>query len=383
MEPMLNLAQSMSEKKEQCGEIAQVISFPKPSLLKGAIVSTQKNEDGFTPLPNFICDEGYLSILSGEAIKCLVFLNRHINGFHIGQRAMGESLVMKITGIKDKRTVRKYMTELAHYQLVRIHKENGKSNIYSVTYSERLPAKPVASHVTGCNDSTNQKPVASHVPSTSNAGTSHVTAPVAQHVPTTSDMACHSVKEIDLKENIKDKKKDSSSENSRAEDFLESIEYHCDNKNLYSLIELSKVYPVQSDLQAQAKNMNSELTDDFIFAELKGFAQWARNRDKNTAQGWMNYWIYRIEKLKAPKAKSQTQKPVKPKAKILSDLQINFFVSQLCNYGPFTSNYSNPGETQKSFEARIKANLRNPEHIKKYGPYLHELGFVVAVEDFA
>ncbi|MGS0705038.1 hypothetical protein ACVBEE_00495 [Acinetobacter sp. ANC 3781] len=377
---MLNLAQSMSGKKEQCGEIAQVISFPKPSLLKGAIVSTQKNEDGFTPLPNFICDEGYLAVLSGEAIKCLVFLNRHINGFHIGQRAMGESLVMKITGIKDKRTVRKYMTELAHYQLVEIHKENGKSNIYSITYSERLPAKPVASHVTGYNDSANQKPVASHVPSTSNAGTSHVTTPVASHVPTTSDMACHSVKEIDLKENIKEKKEEDSSEKSRSEDFLNSFEYHQDNRNLYSLRELAGVYSIQSDLHTQAKNLNSELADDFIFAELKGFAQWATNQSKNTAQGWMNFWIYRIQNLKSSKPKSQVQKS---KAKKLSDSQINYFVSELCNYEPFTGKFSNPGEPQKSFEARIKANLRNPEHIKKYGRYLHELGFVVAMEDFA
>jgi hypothetical protein len=40
-----------------------------------------KKEDGYTPLPNFVCDEGYLAVLSGEAIKCLVLLNRHIKAF--------------------------------------------------------------------------------------------------------------------------------------------------------------------------------------------------------------------------------------------------------------------------------------------------------------
>ena len=180
---------------------------------------------------------------------------------------------------------------------------------------------------------------------------------------------------------LENKKKNLPVDKSESNDFLDSIEYHCDNRNLYSLIELSKVYPVQSDLQAQAKILNSELTDDFIFSELKGFAQWARNRDKTTAQGWMNCWIYRIQKLKTPKAKSQ--KPNKPKSKGLSDSQINYFVSELCNYGSFVSKFSNAGEPQKSFEARIKANLRNPEHIKKYGKYLHELGFVVDLEDFA
>ena len=360
---------------------AAVIRFPKPSLLKGAVVNIRKGEDGFTPLPNFICDEGYLAVLSGDAIKCLIFLNRHINGFHIDQKAMGEILVMKITGIKDKRTIRKYMTELARYQLVEIHKENGKSNIYSVTYSERLPVKPVTPHVTGCHESTNQKPVASHVPSTSNAGTSHVTAPVAPHAPTTSDMPCHSVKETYLKENIKNKKKDFPVDNSESEMFGDSVKYHSDNSNLYTLRELASQYPVQSDLQAQAKDLNAELSDEIILAELKGFAQWSTGRSKTTAQNWMNFWIYRIQNLKVPKAKSQ--KPNKPKSKGLSDSQINYFVSELCNYGSFASKFSNAGEPQKSFEARISANLRNPEHIKKYGPYLHELGFVVDLEDFA
>ena len=378
---MSNLAQKLNQKEGPNSESGQVISFPKPSLLQEAIVNTQKNEDGYTPLPNFVCDEGYLAVLSGDAIKCLIFLNRHINGFHIGQKAMGEILVMKITGIKDKRTIRKYMTELARYQLVEIHKENGKSNIYSITYSERLPIKPVTSHATGQSQFNTSQPVASHVPSTSNAVTSHATAPVAQHVPTTSDMPCHSVKETYLKENIKDKKKNLPVDKSESNDFLDSIEYHRDNQNLYTLRELASQYPVQSDFKAQAKSENSELTDEFIFAELKNFAQWSTGREKTTAQGWMNYWIYRIQKLKIPKAKSQ--KPNKPKSKGLSDSQINYFVSELCNYGSFASKFSNAGEPQKSFEARISANLRNPEHIKKYGPYLHELGFVVDLEDFA
>jgi len=361
---MPNLAQNMSQKKDQCGGVAQVISFPKPSLIREAIVDIRKNEDGFTPLPNFICDEGYLAVLDGDAIKCLVFLNRHVKGFHLKSKGMSETLVKKITGIKDGRTVQKYMAQLAKYQLIEIHKEKGKSNVYFLTFDNRLPTQ----HVGTFNAPTQNVP------------TSHVGGVPTQHVPSSTYMACGSVKEIDLKENIKEKKEEDSSEKSRSEDFLDSFEYHQDNRNLYSLRELAGVYSIQSDLHTQAKNLNSELSDEFIFAELKGFAQWATNQSKNTAQGWMNYWIYRIQNLKSSKPKSQTQKP---KAKKLSDSQIDYFVSELCNHGPFASNFSNPGEPQKSFEARIKANLRNSEHIKKYGRYLHELGFVVAVEDFA
>lgn len=343
---------------------AAVIRFPKPPLTKGAVVNIRKGEDGFTPLPNFICDEGYLAVLDGEAIKCLIFLNRHIKGFHLPSKGMSETLVKKITGIKDGRTVQKHMSQLAHYQLVKIEKERGKSNVYFLTFEDRVPTQ----HVGAFNAPTQNVP------------TQHVGGLPTQHVGGSTYMACGSVKETYLKENIKNKKEDDSSENSRSKDFLDSFEYHQDNRNLFSLRELAGVYSIQSDLHTQAKILNSELTDDFIFAELKGFAQWATNQSKNTAQGWMNYWIYRIQNLKSSKPKSQVQKP---KAKKLSDSQINYFVSELCNYGSFASKFSNAGEPQKSFEARISANLRNPEHIKKYGRYLHELGFVVDLEDFA
>lgn len=187
---------------------AKVIQFKQPQQSREA--APMQKEEGYTGLPNFICDEGYLAALSGEAIKCLIFLNRHINGFHLEQKSMGEALVMKITGIKDKRTVRKYMAELATYQLVSIHKENGKSNIYGITFESRLPVKPVTSNVTGQSQpvsphATGQhpKPVTRHVAASDVPGTSHATAPVTRHVPATSDMPCHPVKEIYLKENIK------------------------------------------------------------------------------------------------------------------------------------------------------------------------------------
>lgn len=189
---------------------AQVIPFKQPQQpVREARMSTQKQE-GYTDLPNFICDEGYLAALSGEAIKCLIFLNRHINGFHLEQKSMGEALVMKVTGIRDNRTIRKYMAELAKYQLVSIYKETGKSNVYSLTFENRLPIKPVTPYVSGQEQPVtshatgqNLKPVTRHVAASDVPGTCHATAPVTSHATTTSDMACHPVKEIYLKENIK------------------------------------------------------------------------------------------------------------------------------------------------------------------------------------
>lgn len=168
------------------------------------------------------------------------------------------------------------------------------------------------------------------------------------------------------------KKRTSSVDNLETEIFSDSVEYHEDNKNLYSLRELAGVYTIQTDLADQAKRINPKLDDSKILSELKNFAQWSTSREKTTAQGWMNYWIYRIQKLSVTKPKSS-----KPKSKGLSDAQVNYFVSELCNYQSFKSKHSNVGESQKAFETRISSNIRKPEYADTYGPYLHELGFVV------
>ncbi|EEY94068.1 hypothetical protein HMPREF0026_01344 [Acinetobacter junii SH205] len=183
-----------------------------------------KKEDGYTPLPNFVCDEGYLAVLSGEAIKCLVLLNRHIKGFHEENKAIGESLILKLTGFKDKRTVRKAMSDLAKYNLVSITKTLGKATSYEVTFESRLSVELVTSNDTGAlkavtsnvprlvtsNDTGALKAVTSNVPRlvTSNdtgalkAVTSNVPRLVTSNDTGTSNIKCHSVKEkkINLKE---------------------------------------------------------------------------------------------------------------------------------------------------------------------------------------
>ncbi|OTU22132.1 replication protein [Acinetobacter pittii] len=145
-----------------------------------------KKEEGYTPLPNFVCDEGYLAVLSGEAIKCLVLLNRHIKGFHEENKAIGESLILKLAGFKDKRTVRKAMSDLEKYNLVKITKTLGKATSYEVTFEDRLSIEPVALNVT----------------SASKVVTSNVPRLVASDDTGTSSIKCHSVKEkkINLKE---------------------------------------------------------------------------------------------------------------------------------------------------------------------------------------
>ena len=155
-----------------------------------------KKEDGYTPLPNFVCDEGYLAVLSGEAIKCLVLLNRHIKGFHEENKAMGESFILKLTGFKDKRTVRKAMADLAKYNLVKITKTFGKATSYEVTFEDRLSIELVTS-----NDTSTLKAVTSNVPTL-----------VTSNDTRTSNIKCHSVKET-KKETLKESAQPEQAEN--------------------------------------------------------------------------------------------------------------------------------------------------------------------------
>ena len=184
-------------------------------------------------------------------------------------------------------------------------------------------------------------------------------------------------------DSLDNKKKNLPVDNLETEMFGDSVKYHGDNSNLYTLRELASVYSIQSDLQTQAKNLNSELTDEFISDELKNFAQWATSREKTTAQGWMNYWIYRIQKLSKPKSKAVNKPKSASGTKKLSDSQVNLFVKKLCNYAAFQSMYSNTGESQTAFEVRISKNIREPKNIVAWASYLHDVGFIGQVDDFS
>jgi hypothetical protein len=74
---------------------------------------------------------------------------------------------------------------------------------------------------------------------------------------------------IDNKNLLDIKKRTSLVDNSETEIFSDSVEYHEDNKNLYSLRELAGVYTIQTDLADQAKRINPKLDDAKIFSELK------------------------------------------------------------------------------------------------------------------
>lgn len=291
---MSNLAQSMYQIKDKSGRGAEVIAFPKPSLIQEAIVDTRK-EDGFTPLPNFICDEGYLAVLEGDAIKCLVFLNRYVRGFHLDNKGMSETLIKKITGIKDGRTIQKYMSQLAKYQLIKIQKEKGKSNVYFLTFEDRLPTQ----HVGTFNAPTQQVP------------TSHVGSVPTHDVGSSTYMACGSDKEIYLKENIKENNKNKAPSDFVAQNrgALNFIDYHSDDQKLYTLKDLSGIYPIKHDFMAQAAVSFPNLSQEIVLAQLKELAQWSVGQPARISQKWMTTWLNWLKNYQAPKPKAEPKQP--------------------------------------------------------------------------
>lgn len=265
-----NLAQVAQDQQ------AIVVPFPKHGR------QAMSKQEGYTPLPNFICDEGYLATISGDAVKCLVFLNRYVEGFHLENKSMSEVLVMKITGIKDKRTIRKNMAELEKYKLVTVEKTRGKSNVYCLSFDDRLPVEVVAQHV----------------PSASNVGTSHATAVVAQHVPATSDMACHSVKEIYLKENTKSEEEgarekiESSEQQQKINTSQFFVEYKNEDWASCSFKQVTEKYPTAiQDFMKQGQKAFPDLTHEEILFELKKMSTWSVDAYSRTPQKWMVVWL--------------------------------------------------------------------------------------------
>lgn len=279
---------------------AEVVQFPKQER-----VTMASKQEGHTPLPNFICDEGYLAVLDGDAIKCLILLNRHVNGFHLKNKGMSETLIKKITGIKDGRTIQKYMAKLAKYKLIKIEKSKGRSNTYTLTFEDRLPTQDVG---TFNGDAQN-------VP------TCHVPTPVTCDVGGSTHTPCRSVKEIDLKENIKNDEEDTREVFQPQNRMLNFVMYHTDDQKFYKLIELSQLHPVESDFIAQAQVSFPNLNLDRITTEFKKLCQWSLSANKNNPQKWMTTWLNWLGNVNPnDKAQFSKQQAPKPNSRNVNDV---------------------------------------------------------------
>ena len=330
-----------------------LVQFPKKERQ-----AMSKKEEGYTKMPNSLIDDQIMAQLSDKAFKCLMFVMRQTIGFDRPSHAIAITQFQKYCGIKKRDTVMLCIKDLEDTNLIKVVRKRGVLNEYIFTPNQYHQTVLVPSNGTSTVKGDESSTVQQDSTSTVERGT---------------------IKET-LKENIKENKKETSLvDNFKNDDVLKFIEYHAQDKKLYSLRELSSEYTIKSDFSAQAKIMNPDLTDEQILIEIKNFAQWSVNQNPRTAQDWLNNWIYRIEKFVKTKPKQAVAKPSK---KNLSDSQIEMFSKKLCNLDDFASVHSNIGETQKQFESRIAIKLRDPENIKKWSAYLQEVKFTGNVEGF-
>ena len=344
---MPNLAHALSQTQ------GEIVHFPKTGQN-----AMSKKEEGFTRLPNVLIDTQIMAELNDKAFKCLMFIIRQTLGFDRESHTISITQFQKHCGIKKEETVARAIAELEDSKLIKVYRKKGCLNKYLLTLNQYhqtvVPPLKGGSTIKGGQSTTHEQGQSTPIEKGTN--------------------------KENFKENLNKEKNNVPVDKSENEMFGSSVKYHEDNKNLYSLRELATVYTIQSDLIDQIVDHCPHLTNDQIMSELKNFAQWSVGRDKTTAQGWMNYWIYRIQKLSASKAKSQ--KTGKTKSKGLSDAQVDYFASKLTDFHEFAGMYSNVGETQKAFTARVASKLRDPEHLKQWASYLKDVGFTGQIEDF-
>lgn len=346
---------------------AKVIHFPKPQETKqeaGKNMYSDKFDSGYVMSSRLYRKEVF-PFLSDAARNVYAELENRINGHNkesdfvsYTQLQGGELEGSRKLGSKTVTVGVKELLDLGVISVIGTGKQGVKKY--------RLNEISLVDHFT--NESTSLRKVVKE--STSPSDVDHFT--------NESDIASLGKVTIDNK-NFKDiKKKKSAVDNSESGMFSSSVEYHRKDTTRYSLRELANVYIIKTDFSEQAKKIKPELSEELILSELKNFAQWSTGREPTTAQGWMNYWIYRIQNLSAPKPKTTSRRT--RAAKNLSESQIDMFSKKLCALSDFACTYANTGESQKNFESRIARKLREPENLKHWASYLRDVGFIGNVE---
>jgi len=345
---MPNLAQALRTAQ------GEVVQFPKKERN-----SMSKKEEGYTRLPNALIDGQIMADLNDKAFKCLLLIIRQTLGFDRASHPISVTQFQKFCGIKKRDTVMASIKELEEVGIVVVERSLGHLNTYSLSIDQYQQKGLVPSNGTGIHKGD---------------GTG-----------TTEQDGGSPVERGTNKENIKNKFKEIKKtvvlvDKSKTEMFSESIEYHVGDKTEYGLRELAGVYTVQSDFKNQAKQINPKLDDEKIMSELKNFAQWSTSQNKTTAQGWMNFWIYRIKNLKTSKPRNSQGAKTEKTTQSMTPKQVAMFAPMLCEHPIFKSNFAEQGESQAAFVSRIGLKLRNPEFQRKWMNHLRDCGFAGNLE---
>ncbi len=90
---------------------------------------------------------------------------------------------------------------------------------------------------------------------------------------------------------------------------LNFIDYHSDDPKLYTLKDLSGIYPIKKDFMAQAAVSFSKLSQDIVLEQLKELAQWSVGQPERISQKWMTTWLNWLRNYQPAKPKAESKQP--------------------------------------------------------------------------
>ena len=335
----------------------------------------QDHEYAYTPLPNFLVDDGYLAALSPNAVVVLLIINRHTKGFHKSKRSMSLETIMELAGVVDVRTVRKAINELKSFGLLEVNMRIGSTSLFGLTFDKRKALKTTAK---------DEQPLAQYVPS-----------PLTNNVGSTPDINCAPLKENSLKENIKEKNKKGwlvlEKIKQQIFDVNSSIDFEKIKTASWFNRELNQFENFNADKHHSDDTMQYLFADKLIEAYLK--AERVNNQIEYQKSKKQSAPVKPNSSTEKPKAKAKPVVPVidhreqqttvtadKPKnnrtSPLLSYKQVGFFAKKLAEYNPFASKHAEPGEQPKDLEQRLRMKLGSPDYALSILKHLQAVGYV-------
>lgn len=274
---------------------AQVIPFKKPSQPKQEAAKnmySEKFEQGYVMSSRLYRKEVW-PFLSDAARNVYAELENRINGHNKESDFVSYSQLQgsDLPGARQlgRKTVSAGLKELIKYGVISVV-ASGKQGVKSYRINE-ISIKD--RFTKGTSSPTTPVPPVNQ--------TSSPTTPV------TSSLGEHTIdNSIDSLENNSNNPPANFEPQNRP--MLQFVEYHPEDKKIYSLRELTRTYPAQSDFTAQAKVSFPKLTDDEIWQKLCDIAQWSVDQPARTAQKWMSTWLTSCKNI-------GEKKPAQPKAK--------------------------------------------------------------------
>lgn len=90
---------------------------------------------------------------------------------------------------------------------------------------------------------------------------------------------------------------------------LNFIDYHSEDPKLYTLKDLSGIYPIKKDFMAQAAVSFPKLSEHIVSEELKKLAQWSVGQPARISQKWMTLWLNWLNNYQPEKPKAEPKQP--------------------------------------------------------------------------